>query len=432
MDAPARMEALAHLHRDAATLAAACPVGDRPGNLHGHTFHSFNCYGYSPARYALLARRYGMEIAGAVDFDVLDALAEFHDVGRRLNLRTVFSLETRVFVPEFSTRVINSPGEPGIAYHMACGFSAIPTGLTPRTFLQGLRERSAQRNRAIVERVNHLLVKTPIDYARDVLPLTPGGNATERHMVLAYARKAAALVDPRQLLAYWTQLIGAGLTEADLPESPKLLNLLRARTMKQGGPGYAKPDLANFPTMADFNRFACACGAIPTVAWLDGTSEGEKAMEELCRVAAASGAAALNIIPDRNFTPGVKDQKLQNLYDVMALAEKLHWPVIAGTEMNSPGNKFVDNFESAELKPLVPAFQRGARILYAHTALQSADERGYLSAWSEKYLPRRDDRNAFFEQLGQSLTPATEAKLTETTTPDELAKKFFQTLETPN
>ena len=73
----------------------------------------------------------------------------------------------------------------------------------------------------------------------------------------------------------------------------------------------------------------------------------------------ASGAAALNIIPDRNYTPGVKDQKLQNLYDVVALAEKHHFPIIVGTEMNSPGNKFVDSFETAELKPLVPVFLRG-------------------------------------------------------------------------
>ena len=420
LTAPARAAALARLNREADALAAA-PSEHRPGNLHGHTFHSFNCYGYSPARYALLARRYGMEIAGAVDFDVLDALEEFHSTGRRLNLRTVVSLESRVFVPEFATRAINSPGEPGIAYHMATGFAALPVDPTARAFLQDLRDRSARRNRVMVERVNPMLAEAALDYERDVLPLTPGGNATERHLVLAYARKAAQLPN---LLDFWTAKLGPGLTAADLPESPKLLNLIRAKTMKQGGPGYMKPDATTFPAMADFNRFALAAGAIPTVAWLDGTSDGEKAMEEFCRVAASSGAAALNIIPDRNFTPGVKDQKLQNLYDVMALAEKLHWPVIAGTEMNSPGNKFVDNFTSAELAPLVPAFQRGARMLYAHTALQRAGGRGYLSAWSEKHLPRRADRNTFFEKLGQLLTPATESKLHGIETPDELLHRL--------
>ena len=84
----------------------------------------------------------------------------------------------------------------------------------------------------------------------------------------------------------------------------------------------------------------------------------------------------------------------------------------------------MDNFTSAELAPLVPAFQRGARMLYAHTALQRAGGRGYLSAWSEKHLPRRADRNTFFEKLGQLLTPATESKLHGIETPDELLHRL--------
>lgn len=411
LDRSSRDHSLAKLCSEAPRLASTLPPSIQPGNLHAHTFHSFNCYGYSPARYALMARRHGMEVAGIVDFDVLDAMDEFHGAGRLLNLKTVVSLETRAYVPEFSTRVINSPGEPGVAYHMAVGFARLPVDLNSLRFLSDLRERSRQRNHVMVAKVNAFLNPVQVDYATDVTPLTPNGNATERHLVLAYARKAARMMGAEELLAFWTIKLGAGLTSADLPETPKLLNLIRAKTMKQGGPGYVRPDASSFPAMADVNQFALACGAIPTVAWLDGTSAGEQAMDELCSVAARSGACALNIIPDRNFTPGVKDQKLQNLYDVMALAERLHWPVIAGTEMNSPGQKFVDDFDSAELRPLVPAFQRGARILYAHTALQRAAGIGYVSPWAERHLPRREDRNIFFESLGHILTPAMEGKL---------------------
>lgn len=425
LDRSSRDHALAKLYSEAPRLASTLPPSIQPGNLHAHTFHSFNCYGYSPARYALMARRHGMEVAGIVDFDVLDAMDEFHGAGRLLNLKTVVSLETRAYVPEFSTRVINSPGEPGVAYHMAVGFARLPVDLNSLRFLSDLRERSRQRNHVMVAKVNAFLDPVQVDYATDVTPLTPNGNATERHLVLAYARKAARMLGAEELLAFWTIKLGAGLTSADLPETPKLLNLIRAKTMKQGGPGYVRPDASSFPAMADVNRFALACGAIPTVAWLDGTSAGEQAMDELCSVAAHSGACALNIIPDRNFTPGVKDQKLQNLYDVMALAERLHWPVIAGTEMNSPGQKFVDDFDSAELRPLVPAFQRGARILYAHTALQRAAGIGYVSPWAERHLPRREDRNTFFESLGHILTPATEgmlAGLDKSRTPESITK----------
>jgi DNA polymerase III alpha subunit len=189
LDRARRERALAEFH-SLSGEAAKSPSATRPGNLHAHTFFSYNCRGYSPARYALLARRHGMEVAGIVDFDVLDGMAEFHDAGRRLNLRTVVSLETRVFVPEFADRVINSPGEPGVAYHMAAGFARLPEGAAA-DFLCGLRDRATHRNRSVVARVNAFLEPAAISYDADALALTPAGNATERHLVLAYARKAA-------------------------------------------------------------------------------------------------------------------------------------------------------------------------------------------------------------------------------------------------
>ena len=81
--------------------------------------------------------------------------------------------------------------------------------------------------------------------------------------------------------------------------------------MKQGGVGYVAPDRGSFPEMAKMNRFVAEAGAIPTVAWLDGASEGERRMEDFVDVAIASGAAALNVIPDRNYTPGSPDEQAQ-------------------------------------------------------------------------------------------------------------------------
>src|SRR4030042_5356369 len=46
-------------------------------NLHCHTFFSYNTYGYSPTKFAWLARKAGLAVTGTVDFDVLDALGEF-------------------------------------------------------------------------------------------------------------------------------------------------------------------------------------------------------------------------------------------------------------------------------------------------------------------------------------------------------------------
>ena len=94
------------------TFPAAKPIL----NAHAHTFYSFNYKGYSPTTFALEAKRAGLEIGGIVDFDVLDGLEEFWTASRRLDLKGCIGLESRVFVPEFSERVINSPGEPGITY----------------------------------------------------------------------------------------------------------------------------------------------------------------------------------------------------------------------------------------------------------------------------------------------------------------------------
>lgn len=381
-------------------------------NLHGHTFFSYNCYGYSPSRYAWLAFRHGFEAVGAVDFDVVDALEEFHEACRLLNLRSVVSLESRVFVPEFSKRVINSPGEPGVSYHMAVGFTERPKNPDAARFLHSMRESSERRNRDLLARVNAFTAPVTLDYEKDVLPLTPKANATERHIVMAYAKKARAhFTNDLALAEFWKQKIGATDADLDLPDGPKLLNLIRAKTMKKGGAGYVQPGKDTFPLMADMNRFALQSGAIPTAAWLDGMSDGEKSMEELLRVSMSTGVAAFNIIPDRNYTPGKPDQKLQNLYDVVKLADGLHLPVIIGTELNSAGNKFCDRFDTDEIKPLIPVFRKGWQIVYGHTILQRAAGLGYCSEWAAKNFTNAATKNEFFGEIGRRTKPATESRL---------------------
>jgi len=381
-------------------------------NLHCHTFFSYNTYGYSPSKFAWLARKRGLAFAGVVDFDVLDALEEFLEAAKMLDLKGCAGLESRVYVPEFSDRVINSPGEPGISYHMGVGFPTSRFKGELGDFLTNLRELAQKRNRGLMDRVNKHLAPVVLDYERDVLVLTPSGNPTERHICLAYARKAREMFDDDSTLRrFWSEKLGVDATSLELPESRDLLNTIRAKTMKRGGVGYVPPDKGSFPLMADTNRFILAAGGIPTVTWLDGTSEGEKAIEELLEVSKATGAAAINIIPDRNYGPGHGDEKLANLYDVVELAEKLHLPIIVGTEMNSPGQKFVDDFDTEELSPLLPVFLKGACIFYAHSVLQHQCGLGYTSEWAKENFKDVVEKNEFFETVGDSLQPQHEDKL---------------------
>lgn len=396
-------------------------------NLHCHTFYSYNAYGYSPSKFAWLARKVGLALAGTVDFDVLDALDEFRDACGLLGLKGCSGVETRVYVPEFSTRVINSPGEPGISYHMGVGFPSSTVPADQEGFLTNLKDMAQTRNQALMERVNAYLDPVVLDYEKDVLTLTPAGNATERHMVLAYARKAVEVVGQGEALTdFWTEKLGDGAEALEMPESRDLLNLIRAKTMKRGGVGYVQPDKGSFPLLADMNRFILACGAMPTHTWLNGTTDGERDIEELLDVSMDTGVVALNIIPDRNFTPGKKDEKLQNLYDVVEIARKRNLVIIAGTEMNSPGQRFVDAFETSELSPLLETFTAGAYVVYAHSVLQQQCGLGYTSRWAQERLPDCAERNRFFQTLGQTMAPDQEtnlAGLTETATPEEILER---------
>jgi hypothetical protein len=167
--------------------------------------------------------------------------------------------------------------------------------------------------------------------------------------------------------------------------------------------------------MADMDKFSLAAGAMPTMTWLDGTSEGEQSLEELIDVALDSGVVAFNVIPDRNYTSGLgkSDAKLKNLKYALESADSRGMPIVCGTEMNSPGQKFVDNFKTAELAEFVPLFLKGAYIVYAHSVLQRQCGLGYTSQWAKKNFADVKEKNDFFRTLGESLTPAKEDSLAE-------------------
>jgi hypothetical protein len=386
------------------------PAPGRRVNLHCHTAFSFNGYGYSPSCFAWKARCEGLRVAGIVDFDVLDAVDEFLRACAALNLRGCAGIETRVFVRQFETREINSPGEPGIAYHMGVGFTS---GTAPDAMLLAeLKQTAQERNRRVAGRVNAFLAPVTVDYERDVLPLTPNGNATERHLCAAYDLKAQTVFpDADARAAFWADKIGTdpARVKAVLDDAPVLQGLIRSKTIKVGGVGYVKPCGPDFPPLDRVNAFILGAGAIPTFAWLDGTSAGEQAIDELLEVMLEGGAAAVNVIPDRNWNikdPAVKKAKLDKLYQFIDLARAHDLPIVAGTEMNAHGQRFVDDFDAPALRPLVPLFLEGAHIMYAHTLLQAQAGMGYLSAWAGNAFASTRHKNAFFRCVGETVEPA--------------------------
>lgn len=390
------------------------PPSPRPWmNLHAHTFHSFNSEGWSPSRLVAEGLACGWEIVGSVDFDVLDALEEVLETGDLLGIKAVVGLESRVFVPEYADKVLNSPGEPGIAYFMATGCYRSPDSGSPaeRTYLS-LKQIAQRRNREMIDKVNSYLGSVQVDYQTDLLTRTPSGNPTERHLVAAYLDAARRVhQDPDELTRFWSGALGMSGEETGkkMQDGNAFQDLVRSKLMKRGGPGYADPDPSSFPTVEAMIEMARSMGALPTYAFLDGTEAGENNMVRLLEFMTDKGAAALNIIPDRNWNlkdPEAKRSKIEKLREAVEAARKLALPLCVGTEMNKPGQPFVDDFDAPELAPFVEDFRIGGRALWGHTLMARAADFGWGSAQAEDLFGKdREPRLRFYRNVGTELSP---------------------------
>ena len=385
-----------------------------PVNMHIHTHFSFNALGLSPSALVKEAVARGLYAAAICDFDVLDGLEEFYAAADAASFRAAAGLETRVFFSEYANDEINSPGEPGVYYFMGMGFGRVPGADSPagRTLAQ-LRRRASQRNQALVERINQAYPEMAVDYASDVLPLTPSGNATERHIVSAYILKVRAVPgkDPGFERITWGKVLGLPEDKiaALLKDDVALQNTIRSKLMKAGGVGYVQPDYATFPPLETVIAMILEAGAIPMAAWLDGLSSGERDAAAQLECLRAKGAAALNIVPDRSWNiadPEKRKVKIEKMYDVVSVARRMQFPINVGTELNSFGQPFVDDFESEALRPLWPDFMRGANIMIGQARLARFAGVSYCdSAAQSAFGPDITARNDCFERIGQLPCP---------------------------
>ncbi|MDR1745026.1 MAG: hypothetical protein LBS30_04650 [Planctomycetota bacterium] len=378
-------------------------------NIHCHTFYSYCCMDLSPYGLVWEAGRRGLAVVGSTDFDVLNAMDEMFEAGDALGMRTTVSLETRVFSEAYADREVSSPGEPGVMYMMGIGFTKLPAA---NSIFPTLAAQSRARNLEMVAKVNAVMGKAAIDYDRDVLPLTPAGNATERHLCAAYDNKArAAFANESDLAAFWAGVLGLDAAKARslIGDAGGLRNAIRAKLMKKGGVGYSQPGKGSFPKVEDFFAMVRDARAVPCLAWLDGTSAGEADPGRLIDDAMSWGARAVNIIPDRNWNiadPAAKTKKMAALAAFVGEARKRALPIVAGTELNGPGQKFVDSFDAPELAPYVADFMDGAYWLYGHTVMERFEGKGAMSPWAEeKFGGDRAAANAFYAQTGRETRP---------------------------
>lgn len=396
------LQTLAEQHRN-----ALAPEGTNV-NMHFHSFFSYNAEGYSPSHIAWESKKNGLYAAGLCDFDVLDGMEEFLHAGLLLALRSTVNVETRAYLKEYASVDINSPGEPGVTYIMGAGFAKIfPAGSPQAKGQAGYRDRARARNIALINRINPRLPDIAIDYEKDVCPLTPSGSATERHIISAYINKIKSVFKhPDAAVKYLSGLLGKKSEETVelLSNIPTLEEIVRSKLAKRGGIGYEQPSISTFPSVEEFIQWVASCEAIPMITWLDGTSAGEKDGRAMLECMRSKGAAALNIIPDRNWNisdPKTKAVKVDNLNAIVEAANSMNLPINIGTEMNKLGLPFVDDLAGEALKLHKETFLRGARIMVGHTLLLRHAGYSYISAKASADFKDIQAKNNFFESVGK-------------------------------
>lgn len=382
-------------------------------NMHFHSSFSYNSENWSPSRIALEAKLSGIYAVGLCDFDVLDGLDEFLNACELLGVRATVNLETRAFLKEFAHADINSPGEAGVTYIMGAGFTKTPEkGTAQAEGLNNLKNGAKERNISLIKRINAKLAEIAIDYDKDVLPLTPSGTATERHIVTAYINKATSVFQAKSdLINFWSGIFSksASETEALIDNMPKLEDIVRAKLAKRGGIAYVQPTENTFPSADNFIDWVSSCGAIPMITWLDGTSEGESDPKAMLECLISKGAGALNIIPDRNWNisdAADKAVKVAKLAEIVEVADAMDLPINIGTEMNKSGQPFVDELDGEILSKHKKSFLKGAKIMVGHSLLANFADFPYRGDKAFANFADIKEMNRFFEAVG-GLPPIT-------------------------
>lgn len=377
-------------------------------NMHMHSFYSYNAYGWSPSRLVWEAHKAGLHAAGMVDFDVLDGLEEFLSACRTLEVRGAVGLETRAFLREMADKEISSPGEPGVTYIMGMGFPCLPQpGTDAEARLRLFRSQYDERNEAMIARINKELPEIALDYAAEAKPLTPAGGVTERHIVRAYREKAESVFtdSPDEAIAFWSRVLSKDeeAIKALQSDTPAFEEAIRAKLTKKGGIGYEAPSEKTFPPVDEFIQWVVASKAIPMVAWLDGTSDGESDPATLLECQASKGALALNIIPDRNWNikdPSQQEIKVRNLEAIIKVAEGLQLPINIGTEMNKDGLPYADRLDGPVLKRYAGRFIEGANVMVGQTLLARYAGCGFGSAEAEGAFGNRAKQIKAYAKIG--------------------------------
>ncbi len=382
-------------------------------NVLARTFFSYSADNFSPARLVWEAVIRGLSIIGSADKDNLGALGEMLGAGDALGIRVTVSLETKAYAKSHCDDEINCPGESGLVKALGVGFTAVPPlDCEHGALIASLPNRASERNQAMIARLNAKLAPVTIDYQADVLPLTPAGNASIDHVVLAYINKAKTIfTELHDLAVFWADVLGRSPNDAEclLGDANTFTDLLFDKLLRMYSDAESDSRVMVYPAIADFFKAVTASGAVPCLHWRDGLSQAESNPDRLLDDAMGWGARAVSLAPDASWNlPDAEEKrrKLEALAELVRAARERNLPLLVGSPMSAPRQKFVDSFDAPEISAYFRDFTDSAFWLYGHTTLERAAGLGVMSEWARKHF--RDDRaaaNAFYLEVGKKARP---------------------------
>ncbi|MBN1306924.1 MAG: PHP domain-containing protein [Chitinispirillaceae bacterium] len=382
-------------------------------NNHIHTTYSFSIY--SPAMAVWEAYRAGLRSAGIMDHDSICGAREFIEAGNVVGIATTIGVECRADFSEtpLRGRRINNPDQLSNAYISLHG---IPHNriTAVKNFFKPLIRARHRRNRAMVDRINMLLLPFSItlSYDFDVLPLSnhcEGGTVTERHLLYALSRRLVLTIGKgRPLIDFLTERLGISvapeicgrLLDCSAPfYEYDLLGVLKGAFVSSF---YVKAT-DECPHVGRLISFAKECGCISAYAYLgdvEASVTGDKKpqkfedayLDELIVIIKKLGFHAVTYMPSRN-TPS-------QLERIMKLCRENNLLEISGEDINSPRQPFVSRAAArGEFLHLSDA----TWALIGHEKAATAEPcNGFFSAETIRKFPDLAERIRFFRAIGRS------------------------------
>ncbi|VVB53965.1 Uncharacterised protein [uncultured archaeon] len=399
-------------------------------NNHIHTWASFSPY--SPAAAVWASYLAGLEVTGIIDHDTIAGNYEFMEAARICKIKATNGFELRTNAgddPELKGLVWNYPGMPGVIYFLA---HAIPEGRLSEfqtEIIDGIHEAKDRRNRTMIEGgvfrglydgverdieckgVNGLLTEMgagfTIDYDRDVVPLTfkegdsseHTENSTDRHIMLAVARKINENVPPEARAEFLTRLFGRPLSDKEVKmmgneeDFKDLLRagLLKPKSEKTPNSVLINPDERECPNIKEVSAKIKKLGGIPVYAYLgDPTCQEEQNLEKIVQYLADSGVEGIALMPHRN-TP-------EQIERISKLANKYGLLVISGVDINRPEQPLIHHRAKAED---YPEFRTAANAMIGHERMSVFGDCGFLSDTLATAIPDRVQRLQFLAKVGR-------------------------------